>query len=299
MNFLKIKKSTFLLTLLAAYALSTLPTLATPQKTSVEQPESAISPIDHLVGDAQKQLDQIAIVFVTLSGIISTKQVALANKPKVLIKLRSMTSFIQSLRDRKFVEADIPLVYEFLHLNSLIMAYALDAINSNFENIEKTSLEATLKNNPMPAHVDLAQTAQLLIKNQNTLTRLTYQIDNYGLRWYNHAYRTLDDYVITPCHRYSVPTRVLFALGSAFFCNYMWRQIHYDSYKEYCPKWLQLGNNKPKARNDVSDTVLEPREPQIPEKLARQFLKTLNHALKNNPRATRSSKRSARQSEDL
>lgn len=250
MNFVTIKKNYLIVPALVCSLISPF-IAANPAARLAELPASPISPADQLMNDAHRQLEEIAIIFVTLSGIISTKQVTLANKPKVLTQIRSISSFIQSLRERKFADADIPLAYEFLHINNLIMSYAVQALDNNFATIEKTSLDQMVKSSPIPTHIDIQQTTQLLIKNQFKLAQLTKKIDNYGLRWYNYAYRKLDDYIISPCYRYSIPKRVLFAAGGIFFTSYMWRQINYESYTKYCPRMFRLGSNQPKSFHSV------------------------------------------------
>ena len=129
------------------------------------------------------------------------------------------------MKNEKFLEVDITAAYSLLQLNNVIIDHINELISSNFKNIESYDIK-TLIIKATPTKMGNVKPEQIfarLASNNKKLDELVKK--SQGLKWYNQAVRFVDDWVITPCQKYSIPRRVLLTAGivaatEVFFWEY-------------------------------------------------------------------------------
>lgn len=198
----------------------------------------AVTPVDELIDESQKQLNLVSIALTTVSGIINDKvTTVLSNKDEALAHIKTINSLIHSLRKEQFAAVDVHTAYSLMQFTKAVSEHVIMVLDNNFKGLKKFNLDTLIKRAIVNEEVNDIQIAiSLLLENEARLKKLTKKADAFGLRWYNYAYRKLDDYVISPASRKSIPKRTLTGSAIAFLGCYAWWRFGTDSFKKKAPK---------------------------------------------------------------
>lgn len=240
------KKQLFSVLLFSIFS-STL--IGTPETISEDLANGqAVTVIDTMLNEACKQLNQTYAVMCSLSGMISDNQLpAVRNKKETLATIKEINQLIQTILQEKFVQSDIQTVDFLLRLNHSIMQHVTKAIRKGFKTLPAYDPSDVIKRtSPLP--IDPAKLYDQIEKQKKFVEDFTIEADHAGLRWYNHLYRGVDNWVITPCEKYSLPQRAgiaALAVGGAL-CAW-WRlsaptnmnNLDQTSWGRYCPQIIQ------------------------------------------------------------
>ncbi len=209
---------------------------ANPQRT--EKSAVAVTPIDELIDEAQKQLNMVSIALTTVSGIINDKVTStVSNKEEALTHIRSLNSLINTLRKELFASVDLHTAYSLLQFTKAISEHALFVLDNNFKKVAEFNMDALINRAVVDQEIEDIQIAiSLLLENETRLKKLTKKADSFGLRWYNYAYRKFDDLLITPAQKKSIPKRLLTASAVGFLGCYGWWRFGLESFKRKAPR---------------------------------------------------------------
>ena len=233
---------------------------------------SPISPIDDIIDAGRKQLDEIAIILSTLSGIIADNQVpGITNKKEVLAHIKKLNNLIRTMHQEKFANAQLETAYSLLSFNQAFIRYISSLLKNNFANIKNTALEDLSRTMVIMDDVEPIQVIHTLAMNEFDLKKLAKSADNIGLSWYHHVTRTVDDYVITPCSQYSIPRRAGLAALTVFGTIYGWASLHPSSFVQTIPDSMrrlfiddqQVANGNLGRVREIGSYPGEPSEDKI------------------------------------
>src|SRR5579872_2459831 len=156
---------------------------ANPQRT--EKSALAVTPIDELIDEAQKQLNMVSIALTTVSGIINDKVTSsVTNKEEALTHIRSLNSLINTLRKELFASVDLHTAYSLLQFTKAISEHALFVLDNNFKKVAEFNMDALINRAVVDQEIEDIQIAiSLLLENETRLKKLTKKADSFGLRW--------------------------------------------------------------------------------------------------------------------
>jgi ATP-dependent Zn proteases len=198
---------------------------------------SPITPIDQIVSEGQKQLEQLAIITSTVSGMISSAPTTEPNnKKEILNHLHSLIKLIKTLQKEKFANVDFPTAHALLQFSSTITNHLETIINENFANIAHFNMEAVIKRAMIIEKSTPEEVLQSLIKNQSKINELVKKTDNFGLTWYNFVARNIYNRIINPAMKYEIPYRIGLGAATSTLGLYWWRRLHNDSYQHFTPQ---------------------------------------------------------------
>ena len=195
----------------------------------------AITLEDKLVDEGQKQLKKIRVCLTSISSIIKkNSKLSKELQDKIVAHFKELDHVIlEKLQAQKFVEVDMATAYSLLQINNIIIDHINELVRTNFRAIDSCDTTSLLeKMMPTKGTLKPEQIAIRLQSNSKKLDELVKKAQ--GLRWYNHISRTVDEWVVTPCQRYSIPRRTAIAGGTVVLASLVWWQLHYQSMKRVC-----------------------------------------------------------------
>lgn len=184
-------------------------TLGITAKETDHETESAqpVTIIDTMLDEACKQLNQTYSVMCGLSGMVSDNQIpSVRNKKATLASIKEINQLIQTILREKFIQTDPQTVDFLLKLNHSIMQHVLKAIKKGFKTLPPYDpsevIARTSHFSPDPTELYTR-----IEKSKLLVAAFTKEADHAGLRWYNHLYRGIDNWIVSPCQKYSIPQR--------------------------------------------------------------------------------------------
>lgn len=202
----------------------------------VKKTIAPVNMFDAMIGNTQKDMEQISALLSGLSAMIADGSVpTVVNKKEVLQNLRTTLMLIHSIMYEKFVQSDPTTIYFLILFNQSLIDHLLKAARNGFRSYQPFDPSGVVarsftKNVPQPAKL-----TAIANSNKKQLIILTDAIEKAGLRWYNTVYRGFDRYVIQPCEKYSIPSRVTFVGAAGLFGLYFWWRMGNKSFKKHMP----------------------------------------------------------------
>ncbi len=254
------KKHLLSVATIAAFLSFTFCNKSRAHETPITQP---VTIIDTMLDEARRQLNQTYAVLTGLSGMVSDNQLpAVRNKKETLSSIKEINELIQAILQEKFVNSDTQTVDFLLRLNHSIMQHVLNAIRKGFKTLPHYDPTDLITRTPLfePDPEELMITME---KSKKMVDDFTKEADHAGLRWYNHFYRGLDNWIIHPCQKYSIPHRAgiaALATGGALWA--WWRlsaptglyEDEESSWTRHCPRIIQgFCGPRPAERVGVND----------------------------------------------
>jgi len=217
---------------------------STPTTTARGSQEVLYTPVnayDTLIDTAKRQMDQVSAILSALSAMIHNNQIptlAKKNKVSTLKNIRELSATIELLRREKFAEghADDYMVYLLQQVNRQVMRHLTKALRKDFTGLPSYKPESQKRADPNA--MTLKSMQQVSGENEAALKELLRFSDHAGLRWYNHLYRRLDHFVITPCRKHSIVPRSLLTLGITGIGLFLWRAYNERSFNDGVPAFV-------------------------------------------------------------
>lgn len=228
----------------------------------------AITPLDELIDEGQKQLNHVSIALTTVSGIINDKiNTTVENKDAALAHISTINSLISTLRKEKFAQVDLHTAYSLLQFTKGVSEHVLYVLENNFIGVQDFNIDTLIKKAIVDQEtIETEQVVMLLLENAERLKKLTQQADSFGLRWYNYAYRKFDNWVITPAQRNSIPKRAITGSALAFLGCYSWWRLGTRSFRRNAPNALVrlFGSEIPDHNMSLHEDVIIEQPSWIP-----------------------------------
>lgn len=195
---------------------------------------------DKLIGESQKQLTNIRICLNTITPIIKKNDTYQKETlEKIVTHFQELDTVLERFEKRKFTDTDAVLwVQQLLNLNGAVIDHINTALQTNFKDIGSYDVNALIQK-AMGTRLALFEPKNIeaqLIGNNKKLELLTKKAQ--GLRWYNHAVRWMDEKVVTPCQKYSIPRRALLTAGIVSLLEIAWWSINDTSHKHWHGSWF-------------------------------------------------------------
>lgn len=193
---------------------------------------------DEAINEAQRLLNKVQTSVSIVSSVISDSQMCTITKRKeILHHLQNINFIIQSIQHEKFVGANATSAHAIHLLVDAITKHLITSLQDNFKTIKQFD----------PAHiitrVSKQVTAQQLATqircNQRLITQLTSTVDNFGLAWFNKAYRNVDQYLITPWNKHSMTSRTLLAGSTLGVASYLWWKFANETFNQKMPSFIK------------------------------------------------------------
>ena len=223
-----------LLALGAAIAVST----ASPATTVAEQQRydySIVTEGDRLIGELQKQLTKIRVCLEAITPIIKKNgKHSPETLGRIVAYLTKLHKNLADLEKEKFIDTDtMAVASRLIVLNNAFIDHINDMLRTNFKDIDSYDINALISKAiaTKSTSVDEKNIAQQLLINSKKLAQLKKKAE--GLTWYNHTFRFVDDWMITPCQKYSIPRRATLAAGIAGLGFITWWLVDDKSHKTY------------------------------------------------------------------
>jgi len=199
-----------------------------------------VNSLDALIDSAKRQLDQISAILSALSAMINNDQVStLKDKQETLKNIAELSATIEMLRYEKFAEGHTDRLSTYLlqRLNADVIQHLTNALRGTFTGLTpyKSSIMRKL---PDQAAMSIPNMQKTAAENEQKIKALLKLADCAGLRWYNHAYRKVDRFVITPCRKHSIPQRSLIGLSLAGLSFYLWRLYNENHFRNHAPDFI-------------------------------------------------------------
>ncbi len=218
--------------ILVALALSCL-TEATTSLQAKTKNAHAVNVADQLINEAQKQLAQIRICLNSIAALIRKNNTYTEKEQQKIIThfLLLDQMIIEKMKNEKFLMADLQQVHALLLINTTLINHIHELLASNFKTlasfkIEQLIAKATRRTKKLP---EKKQIDARLAYNDKKLEALKDK--SLGLTWYNEVSRFLDNRIISPCQKYSIPSRTLLVAGTLFAGSVLWWQIFTKHFK--------------------------------------------------------------------
>jgi len=208
----------------------------------------AVTIVDTMLDEARKQLNQTYSTLSGLSGMVSDNQMpGVRDKKEMLKNIKEMNQLIQSIMQEKFIQTDLQTVDFLLRLNHSIMQHVLIAIRKGFKTLPPYDPTKVITRTPALTPNPEKLYAQIE-KSKKLVAEFTKEADHAGLRWYNHLYRGVDNWIVRPCQKYSIPQRAGIAALTAGGVMWAWWRLSAPT---------GITTKAPKAANDQAEAQEE------------------------------------------
>ncbi len=197
---------------------------------------SPITLVDQIISEGQKQLEQLAIISSTLSGMLNNQQTQFRNKYDALTHLQALITLIKNLRTEKFIDVDIETAHALAQFCNIITDHLNETITNNFKDIEIFQMEDLVNRALVVEEVSPEDILFSLAKNQQKIQILRKKADSFGLKWYNFATRNVYNYIIDPAIKHDIPYRVFLGAATSTLGLYWWRRLHNETYQQWVPQ---------------------------------------------------------------
>ena len=109
-----------------------------PAKITPTSQDSPVTPVDQIIDEGRKQLDQVKIALTTVSGIINdSTTTTVTNKKEALKHIKSLMRLMNTLQKEKFAQVDLETAYSLLQFTKAVSDHFLVVLQNNFFEIEK------------------------------------------------------------------------------------------------------------------------------------------------------------------
>ncbi len=193
----------------------------------------AITPIDQIVNEGQRQLIKIRICLNSISALIKKNPSYTKEQQDAIVKhlVQLDRGIIENLRNEKFIQVDLENAYLLLQMNNALIDHINQIMNTNFKGIGSFNMEELIKKaTSSRSTLKPEEIFKRLLSNNKKLDELSKRA--LGLTWYNKVSRTVDDYLITPTQKYSLIRRGVLALGTLYFGSYLLWQMNPNYFGE-------------------------------------------------------------------
>jgi len=212
---------------------------AMPGKQTAAPPAllAPVNTLDTLIDSAKRQLDQISAILSALSAMINNDQVTtLKDKKATLDAIATLSATIEALRYEKFAEGHTDRLSAYLlqRLNADVIQHLSKALRGTFTGLPPYR-PSVMRKLPDQEAMSVTTMQKATLENERNLKALLKLADCAGLRWYNHLYRKVDRFVITPCRKHSIPQRTLIGTSLAGLSFYLWRLYNEAHFKKHAP----------------------------------------------------------------
>jgi len=222
-----------LLVLGATISLSTLSPMIVVAEQQQRYDYAIVNEGDKLIGECQKQLTKIRVCLAAITPIL--KKNGTYKKEfleKIITHLQMVDSALEGFEKRKFTDTGAGLwIHQLMALNEGVIDHISQALQTNFKHIDSYDLNTLIIKamGTKSAFLDPQTIADQLIRNNKKLEQLTKKAQ--GLHWYNHIFRAMDDWVITPCQKYHIPRRVVLATALLLAIETPWWEYYKTSHE--------------------------------------------------------------------
>lgn len=191
---------------------------------------TAVNEYDLIIQKEQNVIIGIQNCLYTLANFISSGQINTIKNPAATnANIQNIIQATNHLLAYKFIEINANHVYEIIMINRSLLQHIDNWVK------ECTSFNAWAFNpEKEKAHLrtprDYKDLVKLSLNNEKALLKLTEKINIAGLKWYNHAYRLFDNYIINPIIKNNIISRIT-GIGSITFASlYVWWHLDQKSF---------------------------------------------------------------------
>lgn len=200
-------------------------------------PHTVVSEIDKLITQAQSQLRKIkrCIRSLNITIIKDSKGFSKEKRADIQNHFSELILLIESMESEPFRTADLQSCQVLIDFNSNLIEH-LDTIRRNrFKNIKSFDIKNFLQKLQRKKSIS---GPEIIKKFKNTYAILKLiEAEGLGLTKLNKIVRLIDNKIITPSLRYSLPSRSLMALATIFIGNYYWWHFAPNNFKKNVPSW--------------------------------------------------------------
>lgn len=171
-----------------------------------------------------KGLDAIQTILQDIALDIKNDQIKITNKKDVNREITSLTKIITGTKiDVASWPSVDPLSLQLLmQFNSALMDHVSLALKKNFKSIPTFDFAQIQKRGGTGETITLEELDE-------KLSQLQSQADHAGISWYNHGYRTFNNYFLYPTHKYNLGPKVAFASLTGAAALYLWYRSNSDN----------------------------------------------------------------------
>lgn len=220
--------------------------LTIPLLQAATQTNHAVNFLDQVINKGQNQLTLIHTYLTSIAALIKKDKVYPKKEKDKIIKhfLQLDREIIERLQKQKFIQVSPEQAHCLLQINNTLINHINTLVQTNFKGIDSFDPQNLFKKALQTRSMHNLQNIfkQLQLNDQKLEILMKKAL---GLTWYNQISRQFDDWIISPCQKYSIPQRTLFALGSTFFASgVMWHMYH-----QTFRKWM-VGTDGPMPADD-------------------------------------------------
>jgi len=190
---------------------------------------------DKLIGESQKQLHQIRVCLGKIAPIIKKNdKYEKLTREKIASYFKNLDQVLEQFEKDKFIEVDtLAVAGRLMGINNAFIDHINDILKTNFKGIDSYDINEIISMavGTKSVLVEPQKIAEQLIRNSQKLDKLDKKAQ--GLRWYNHLFRFVDDKLITPCEKYSIPRRALLVAGIVGLGEIAWWLVNEESHKKW------------------------------------------------------------------
>jgi len=143
--------------------------------------------IDTHIVKAAEQLKKIDSALEELAQVITNGLIRVKNKSKIILQIKSLRKFINSIANNPFSEADTATINFLLCLNKHLIDNIYTGVRSGLKNIPDINPEKLISKTPITS---IEQLKLKYIQNEAAYQRLYRTIQTAGLSWTNIIYRS-------------------------------------------------------------------------------------------------------------
>lgn len=177
--------------------------------------------LENLLKTVLKQLNDIDVSLEELALIINNGTTK-SNKAEISAFIKEIREFIKQISTDTFTnvsEANLAVLAHFTHY---LIGYLRTALSKDLARFEPFTFEQSIRR--MRPDFSASTIQHQLDQNERDLACFVHESKNVGLRWYNKAYRALDNTIIQPCQKYNVGKYMLWGgLGATAATLFAWQ----------------------------------------------------------------------------
>ena len=164
--------------------------------------------IENMLQQRLDSLDTLDMILESISIEVDKNIILTRNKNDTINNIRTWRQAINTFKECTLIEVE---PYTLHALDSLTHATAkalYTAIQNGFTEFHKFDIKSIKTRAPQEI-TDFEQLQQEFTDNKELIQIIEDMSTNVGLTWYNKAYRKLDDKIIEPSLKYSIPSRAI------------------------------------------------------------------------------------------
>lgn len=191
------------------------------------------------------------LILQDLQMIVSNDQVGyVKNKREMVEEIKNIRLLLENVQKDSFTELNPGHICLLNKILDALVEHIGSSLNAGFTTMPAFDIEGTVKR-ALNSEVDLNDLDQYVETSRKKIEGLSEQAKSAGLVWYNKIYRKIDDYVIQPSIRHSVPQRAgKILLGVAILTTF-WFNTDRGTTEEDLPLCLKQGGNPSKDEDYI------------------------------------------------